>query len=81
MLVDKPEANVMEAIATSVRAVLANPKAMALWGLLVVVFTAAGLVTLYVGLVIALPLIGHATWHAYKDLVQYPEGASEAAAI
>lgn len=81
MLVDKREANVMEAIATSVRAVLANRKAMALWGLLVVVFTAAGLVTLYLGLVVALPLIGHATWHAYKDLVQYPEAAAEAAAI
>jgi uncharacterized membrane protein len=81
LLVDRTEANVMEAIATSVRAVVANPKAMALWGLLIVLFTAAGLATLYLGLIIALPLIGHATWHAYKDLVEYPEGASEAAAI
>jgi uncharacterized membrane protein len=81
MLVDRTDANVMEAIVTSFRAVMANPKAMALWGLLIVVFTTAGLATLYLGLVVALPLIGHATWHAYKDLVQYPEGASEAAAI
>jgi len=81
MLLDRTESNVMEAIATSFRAVLANPKAMALWGLLIVLFTAAGLATLYLGLIVVLPLIGHATWHAYKDLVQYPEGASEAAAI
>jgi uncharacterized membrane protein len=70
MLVDRPRCNVIDAIVTSVKAVLANPRAMALWGLLIVVFVGAGLVTLYVGLVVALPLIGHATWHAYKDLVQ-----------
>jgi uncharacterized membrane protein len=81
LLLDRTEANVMEAIVTSVRAVLANPWTMALWGLLIVVFTAAGLVTLYLGLVIVLPLIGHATWHAYKELVQYPEAASEGAGI
>jgi uncharacterized membrane protein len=81
LLLDRTEANVMEAIVTSVRAVLTNPWTMALWGLLIVVFTAAGLVTLYLGLVVVLPLIGHATWHAYKELVQYPEAASEGAGI
>lgn len=81
LLIDRPDANVIDAIVTSVRAVLANPKAMALWGLLIVLFTAAGLATLYLGLIVALPLIGHATWHAYKDVVQYPEGASQGAGI
>ena len=38
------------------------------------VFAAAGLVTLYVGLILTLPLIGHATWHAYRDLVEQPGG-------
>ena len=79
LLLDKTDANVMEAIVTSVRAVLANKRAMALWGLLIVLFTAAGLATLYLGLIVALPLIGHATWHAYQDLVQHPEAPAGAA--
>lgn len=78
MLLDRPESNVIEAIATSYKAVATNPKPMALWGLLIVLFAGAGLATLYVGLIVALPLIGHATWHAYKDLVQLPPAASEA---
>ncbi len=72
MLLDRPEANVMDAIVTSIRAVVQNPKAMAFWGLLIVLFVGAGLATLFLGLIVALPLVGHATWHAYKDLVQYP---------
>lgn len=80
LLLDRSEANVIDAIITSVRAVTANAKAMALWGLLIVLFVGAGLVTLYVGLVVALPLIGHATWHAYKDLVELPEAPEQPAA-
>ncbi len=76
LLLDRPEANVVEAIATSVRAVTTNAKAMALWGLLIVVFVGAGLATLYIGLVVALPLIGHATWHAYKDVVALPDAGA-----
>ncbi|TVQ36583.1 MAG: DUF2189 domain-containing protein [Geminicoccaceae bacterium] len=71
MLLDRPQANVIDAIVTSIRAVLQNPKAMALWALLIVLFVGAGLATLYIGLIVALPLIGHATWHAYTDLVQH----------
>jgi len=69
MLLDRPGANVFTAITTSIAAVLANPRAMALWAALIVVFTTAGIATVYVGLLVTLPLIGHATWHAYKDLV------------
>jgi uncharacterized membrane protein len=42
---------------------------MAVWAALIVVFTAAGLATLFLGLAVVVPLIGHATWHAYRDLV------------
>ncbi len=73
LLIDRADANVIEAIATSVKAATTNVRAMALWGLLIVVFTAAGLATLYLGLIVVMPLIGHATWHAYKDLVQFDE--------
>jgi uncharacterized membrane protein len=78
-LLDRPEANVFTAIATSVTAVRENPGPMLFWAVLIVVFAAAGLVTLYVGLILTLPLIGHATWHAYRDLVEHPGGLEGAA--
>jgi uncharacterized membrane protein len=68
MLLDRP-LDVMTAIVTSVRAVMANPRPMLLWAALIVGFTGAGLITLYLGLIVTVPLIGYATWHAYKDLV------------
>ena len=40
---------------------------------LIVIFTGIGLLTFYLGLALALPLIGHATWHAYRDLVEYSD--------
>lgn len=73
MLLDREEANAVAAIATSMAAVRHNPQAMAVWAGLIVLFTAAGLVTFYLGLIVALPLIGHASWYAYKDVVAYAE--------
>ena len=70
LLLDRPQANVVDAIATSFRTVQTNFLPMLFWGALIVLFTAAGLVTLYLGLIVTLPLIGHATWHAYRDLVE-----------
>lgn len=52
----------------SLAAVASNPKPMALWAALIVVIMAAGFATLLAGLVIAFPLVGHATWHAYADV-------------
>ncbi len=72
LLVDKP-ANVLMAIATSVAAVRENFWTMALWAWLIVLFIAAGVITFYLGLIVTMPLIGHATWHAYKDLVAWDE--------
>lgn len=59
--------DVFTAASASVKAVLMNAKPMALWAALIVVIMAAGFATLLVGLVVAFPLIGHATWHAYAD--------------
>ena len=70
-LLDQPESNVFTAIATSVTAVKENPGPMLFWAVLVVGFAGAGLITLYLGLIVTLPLIGHATWHAYRDLVEH----------
>jgi uncharacterized membrane protein len=60
------------AIATSLAAVISNPKPMALWAALIAGFMVFGIATLFVGLVVAFPLIGHATWHAFRDLVREP---------
>ena len=75
MLLDRPQANVIDAIATSFRTVQTNFGPMLFWAVLIVGFTAAGLATLYLGLVVTLPLIGHATWHAYRDLVIFPDNS------
>ena len=42
---------------------------MLLWAALIAAVIGLGLATLYLGLVVAVPLIGYATWHAYRDLV------------
>ncbi len=57
------------AMAASIEAIVKNPKPMALWAALIAGFIAVGTATLFVGLVIAFPLIGHATWHAFRSLV------------
>lgn len=69
MLLDHPESNVIIAIITSLQVVRANFWVMALWAWLIAIFIVVGLATLYLGLIISLPLIAHASWHAYKDLV------------
>ena len=57
------------AVLTSLRAFSSNVPAMIVWGLLIVLLTAIGFATWFVGLVVAVPVIGHATWHAYRELV------------
>jgi uncharacterized membrane protein len=47
-----------------------NARVMALWAVLIVIFTAAGLLTGYIGLAVTLPLIGHASWHAYRTIIR-----------
>lgn len=47
-----------------------NPLPMLVWAVIIVLLTVAGFTTLFLGLVILMPLIGHATWHAYRALVE-----------
>ena len=72
MLVDRPVDSVTAAV-TSMRACLANPVTMALWAAVIVTITVLGALPGYLGFVLALPLLGHATWYAYKDLVEPTE--------
>jgi len=48
-----------------------NWQPMTLWACLIVMFVGAGIATFYIGLIVWMPLIGHATWHAYRDLVSH----------
>ena len=73
MLLDR-QVSVFTAIATSVEVVRRNPRTMALWAALIALFTGVGLVTFFVGVAVALPLVAHATWHAYRDLVDSAGG-------
>jgi uncharacterized membrane protein len=67
--------DVVTAALTSIAACRKNPKAMSLWAALIVGVMACGFATLFFGLVIAFPLIGHATWHAFRDLVEIGDGS------
>ncbi len=71
------QVDVVTAIVTSWRAVAANVGVMVLWAVLIAAIMALGFALLFAGLVIAFPLIGHATWHAYRQLV--PEDSAPAA--
>lgn len=47
-----------------------NPATMLVWALIIVVMTTLGFATFYLGLIVLTPLIGHATWHAYRDIIE-----------
>ena len=66
---------VRAAVLVSVRAALLNPAPMALWATLILVITLLGMATLLVGLVVAVPWLAHASWHAYRDLVEPEDGS------
>lgn len=57
------------ALLASVRAVGDNPVAMALWGAIIMAATLLSMATMMMGFIFAVPIIGHATWHAYRDLL------------
>jgi len=70
MLIDK-QVSVVEAIQTSWMAVRRNIVPMLLWAVVLFSIISVGFLTLFVGLIIGFPLAGHATWHAYRDLVEH----------
>ncbi|MCA6114005.1 DUF2189 domain-containing protein [Bradyrhizobium sp. WSM 1738] len=59
-----------EAMVTSLRAVARNPVPMTVWGLIVAVLLVAGTLPFFLGLAIVIPLLGHATWHLYRETVE-----------
>jgi uncharacterized membrane protein len=63
----------LQAVLTSWRTVLENPAPMAFWAFVIMGFTLLGFASLLVGLIVIMPMLGHASWHAYRDLVDVSE--------
>ncbi len=69
LLMDRP-VSVLAAVFTSWRVVMTHPAPLAMWALLILVMTLLGMATAMLGLIVVLPWLGHASWHAYRDLVR-----------
>ncbi|ANQ86044.1 DUF2189 domain-containing protein [Azoarcus olearius] len=69
MLIDR-ETDTVTAAMTSAKTVGINPAAMIVWAAMIVVLMAIGFATMMIAMVVLLPLVGHATWHAYRDMVE-----------
>lgn len=70
MLLDRKEMDAVSAMIVSFNTIRLNTLPMLLWAAIIVALTVAGFVTWFVGLVVVLPVIGHGTWHAYRDCVE-----------
>ena len=68
LLLDR-DVGLYTAVRTSIRAVLMNPGPMALWGLIVAGGLVIGSIPVFLGLIIVMPVLGHATWHLYRKVV------------
>ena len=77
MILDR-DTDAISAAITSIRVVFANPITMLWWGFLITLLIAIGLATWGVGLIIIGPLLGHASWHAYRGAVRWQEPAAAA---
>lgn len=70
------DVDVATAISTSFHAVRRNPRPMILWAGLIAFLVIIGVITMGVALIFVFPLMGHATWHAFKDLVSLDDGSA-----
>lgn len=69
LLMDR-KLDIVTAVSTSLRVCAKNPAPMLKWALLITVIIGLGLATYDIGLIIAMPLVAHASWHAYKATVK-----------
>ncbi len=72
MILDR-QVDAISAGLTSIRACLQNPGVMILWGALITLIIGLAMLPAFVGLFVAGPVIGHATWHAYRHIVPRPD--------
>ncbi len=64
------------AMVTSVKSVSANPRTMFVWAIVIGALTALSIVSLFVGLIVVLPVLGHASWHLYRRVVEPASGGT-----
>lgn len=69
MMLDR-DSDIVTAMMTSLDACIANAGPLLLWAALIVVLTLTGFATLLFGLLVIMPILGHASWHAYRELVE-----------
>jgi len=72
MLLDR-RVTVLQAVLTSWKAVLTHPFQMTLWAFLIMGFSLLGMGSLFIGLVFIVPMLGHGSWHAYRQMVDVSE--------
>jgi len=60
----------ISAMSTSYQAVTSNPVAMFIWAGAIVLLTAVGIATAFIGLAVIFPVLGYATWHSYRALIK-----------
>ena len=72
MIMDR-KTDVVTAVITSINAVLRNKGVLFLWGGIIVLIVAIGFVTAFIGFIVLMPLVGHATWHAYQETINAEE--------
>jgi uncharacterized membrane protein len=68
MLLDR-RADAVTAVVTSVNATLRNKPAMLLWGSIIAATVMIGFATMFLGFIVLMPLVGHATWHGYRQTI------------
>jgi uncharacterized membrane protein len=68
LLLDR-QVNTLQAVLTSWKVVLTHPMPMVLWAFLIMGLSMLGVLSLFIGQIVIVPILGHASWHAYRDLV------------
>jgi uncharacterized membrane protein len=69
LLLDREDISLRSAVITSVRLAAANPRTIGIWGAIVAGGLAIGSLPVLLGLIVVLPVLGHATWHLYRKIV------------
>jgi uncharacterized membrane protein len=61
--------SIRQAVLTSWKTVLTHPLPMALWAFLIMGFSMLGIFSMFLGLILVVPMLGHGSWHAYRHLI------------
>lgn len=69
LMLDRNQDAITAMLASAI-ALFRNPASMTVWALIIVSFTVLGFLTFHIGLAVFMPLIGHASWHAYRDIIE-----------